>query len=137
MIYVDFDQQVNIEALKEVLKYKPFLLDLQTKLQTEWELSIIEQEKLSQLIELMYEAELVYSFDYTEWVKEGGYIYFDDPTKVHDIDFETVRKLITSIILRNHFFEGFILSNIANGMMVRLFERLNDFIKEEEVEREK
>lgn len=86
-------------------------------------------EKANQFIDLLYEKNVILSFDWGNWGEEAEK-YFNSPDLIKNADLITIRKLFTTIVRADRFVSGYYAGKKDDGTIVRLLMRLKLIIEE-------
>jgi hypothetical protein len=76
-------------------------------------------EKISQLVKMTYELNIVVPFDWREW-KEGQAMINDPQQDYAQLDGVTLCKLITLIVRAERFYEGYLNNCLKNGSVLKI-----------------
>jgi len=74
-------------------------------------------------IQALYANRFVYPFDWPSWQAEAQR-YLEDPGALQDADLETLRKLVTTLVRKDRFVEGYLASMFEEGHLLAILRRL-------------
>jgi hypothetical protein len=79
---------------------------------------------VEELIRAISSSDLLLEFDWTTWKDASR--YSRDPSLVRTADFETVRRVLTTIVRQDRFVGGLVPRMCSSGIMKALLERLEE-----------
>lgn len=88
-------------------------------------------EKASQFMNLLYEKNVILSFDWGNWGEETEK-YFNSPDLINNADLITIRKLFTTIVRTDRFISGYYAGKMDDGTILRLLRRIKFIVEEME-----
>ena len=76
-------------------------------------------------VQALYDHGWIEDFDWGEW-QDTAAQYVDSPERLTAADSETIRKLLTTHVRKDHFCEGHLAGMFENGHIVALLRRLKE-----------
>lgn len=88
---------------------------------------------VQQFIKMVYEAEWVVSFDWSDWASsnEARDLFADDGLALSTAQPEQLRKMLTTCARRDRFCEGSLMADFESGLMQRIIRRADALLREQ------
>lgn len=88
---------------------------------------LVYSDEVTKFIKLLYKTSFIVQFNWSKW--EEGKKIINDKNLIDQVDFLTLRMLMTLILRSERFIEGNLLGYIEDGTILRILKRLKFLFK--------
>ncbi|MBN2073615.1 MAG: hypothetical protein JW770_06700 [Actinobacteria bacterium] len=124
---------LEIEDIDAMLEFLPYFKDKSNVFYTIDKKDLFYpyrySEEVNKFLEVVYTRNIVYFFDWGSF-QDKAMEYYENPKLLGQVDFDTLRKLLTLHIRKDRFCDGHFGHMIKSGQIVGILERLEELRKD-------